>query len=208
MAWKWAGACLVTVIAGCSAPPSVPASAPAASGDAVTAPSSAPATASAAPARPPPDELGDSAERSGDVVAAPSADLDAGDALRTCRHGAASASIPPAPPAPKKRIWSGPPITNHVPAELIMRVIRTRTACLRRCYEQGLGKVPDLAGRLAVRFVIDLDGWVRKADEAPGSELHAPDVVACVLDEVRGLRFPEPEGETVTVVYPFVFAPH
>ncbi len=57
-----------------------------------------------------------------------------------------------------------------------------------------------------MRFVIDVDGTVKKSSDA-GSE--APDAAlrACVIEAFRALQFPPPEGGTVTVTYPVMFTP-
>jgi hypothetical protein len=110
------------------------------------------------------------------------------------------------PPAPAPRIQSGPPVTNRVPPELIMKPIRARAACMRGCYRAGLARDPKLSGRIAVRFVVDIDGWVRRARVAD-DEMGDAEVADCVRRVFVGLRYPEPSGGPVTVVYPVVFQP-
>lgn len=111
--------------------------------------------------------------------------------------------MPPAAPPP--RIRSGPPITNYIPPEIIMRPIRARAACFRGCYQAGLARNAKLAGRVAVRFVIDTDGWVRRT-RIDRDELGDAEVADCIRRAFVGLRYAEP-GDQITVVYPVVFAP-
>jgi hypothetical protein len=87
-----------------------------------------------------------------------------------------------------------------------MRPIRARFHCFRKCYAQGLAENPRLGGRITVHFVVDRDGWVRTA-KLNGSELADTRVSQCIVNEFVGLRYPSPEGDRISVVYPLVFAP-
>ncbi len=111
---------------------------------------------------------------------------------------------PPAPPP--KRIRSGPPVTNYIPPVVIMKPVRARASCFRGCYRAGLARNEKLAGRIAIRFVIDLDGWVRRARIAQ-NDLEDADVSECIRRSFEGLQYEEPGAEPVTVVYPLVFQP-
>lgn len=113
---------------------------------------------------------------------------------------------PPPEPSAVPRIASGPPVTNYIPPMVIMKPIRARARCFRLCYERGLGRTPDLRGRVVVHFVVDLDGWVRKA-KVKDSELTDPAVAECVAREFVGLKYPAPEGGKISVVYPLLFEP-
>lgn len=97
-------------------------------------------------------------------------------------------------------------VSGRLPPEVIQRIVRQNYGRFRQCYEQGLGRDPELAGRVAVRFVIGRDGTVVHAADG-GSDLPDPSVVACVTRAYQSLSFPEPEGGIVTVVYPIVFSP-
>jgi hypothetical protein len=140
----------------------------------------------------PPDELGDDAD------ARPVAVEDAG-------LGCPPRKDPPAPPKPKLRIASGPPVTNYIPPMVIMRPVRKRIGCLRQCFESGLAREPHLSGRVVFHFVVESDGWVRNV-KVRESELHAPDVEECMRKELIGLEYPEPH-DRISVVYPIVFQP-
>jgi hypothetical protein len=114
-------------------------------------------------------------------------------------------TLPPLP-AVKPQLRAGPPVTNRIPPEIIMRPIRARFHCFRKCYEQGLAQNPRLGGRISVHFVIDRDGWVRTA-KLSGTELADPRVSQCIVNEFVGLRYPSPEADRISVVYPLVFMP-
>src|SRR5206468_2121858 len=131
-------------------------------------------------------------------------------------NGAARDASPPAPPfvacrsvtdvippltAAKPQLRAGPPVTNYIPPEVIMRPIRARFHCFRKCYEQGLAENPRLGGRITVHFVVDRDGWVRTT-KLNGTELADARVSECIVREFVGLRYPSPEGDRISVVYP------
>jgi hypothetical protein len=150
----------------------------------------------------PPDEPWREALRDASTPAA-SLDAAAGPAFVACRS--ITDAVPPLPAA-KPQLRAGPPVTNYIPPEIIMKPIRARFGCLRRCYEQGLAENPRLAGRITVHFVVDRDGWVRTS-KINGSELADRRVSECIAHEFVGLRYPSPENDRISVVYPLVFAP-
>ncbi len=97
-------------------------------------------------------------------------------------------------------------IEGGLPSEVVQRVVRQSYGRYRMCYEQGLARNPNLAGRVAVAFVIGPGGAVESASPK-GSDLPDAEVVGCVVGSFRGLDFPSPEYGRVTVVYPILFAP-
>ncbi len=86
----------------------------------------------------------------------------------------------------------------------IQQVVRGHFAVLRKCYEEGLGRNPNLVGRVAVKFVIDRSGAVSSAEDYR-SDMADRVVVDCVVSHYRELVFPKPRGGIVTVVYPIQF---
>jgi len=114
----------------------------------------------------------------------------------------------PAPPASAATASAGEAASGagELPREEIRLVIQQSRSRYRACYERGLARDPALAGRVKVRFVIHRDGSVSDVTDA-GSDLPDRNVVACVLRAIGATRFPSSEGDDVTVVYPFVFAP-
>jgi hypothetical protein len=126
---------------------------------------------------------------------------------------------------------SGPP--GALPPGVIQHTIRENFPRARACYEEGLRRKPQLAGKVSVHFVIGRDGSVMRASEYAGLastlarptgsveaeylELHPEPpyedrlddatVRACVVGVFRTLRFPTPGNGTVTVVYPILFSP-
>jgi hypothetical protein len=76
----------------------------------------------------------------------------------------------------------------------------------RYCYEKGLAINPKLAGKVAVKFVIDKTGKVVSASDA-GSTLASSDVVQCIVHGFTTMVFPAPKDGIVTVTYPFTISP-
>lgn len=97
-------------------------------------------------------------------------------------------------------------VSGRLPPEVIQRVVRQNYGRFRMCYERGLVKNPNLAGRVAVRFVIGSDGAVSMAQNG-GSDLPDSSVVGCVVSAFYGVSFPQPENGIVTVSYPIMFSP-
>jgi hypothetical protein len=97
-------------------------------------------------------------------------------------------------------------VSGRLPPEVIQRIVRQNFGRFRMCYEQGLGRNPNLEGRVSARFVIGRDGSVSNVSNG-GSDLPDSGVVSCVISAFYGLSFPQPEGGIVTVVYPIMLAP-
>jgi hypothetical protein len=101
---------------------------------------------------------------------------------------------------------SPPAVSGRIAPEIIQRIVRQSFGHFRMCYENGLRSNPNLAGRVAVRFLIDRSGRVTSVSNA-GSDLPDSAVVSCVVRSFSGMSFPEPENGIVSVTYPISFAP-
>jgi len=116
--------------------------------------------------------------------------------------------------------WSGPRREARVPVlrseaaevrgslskETIRRTIQRHLNEVRFCYENGLSKDPQLAGRLAIQFLISPSGVVQHAS-VHDSTLPSKGVADCVRQAMRRVSFPAPDGGGyVQVTYPFSFA--
>lgn len=113
-------------------------------------------------------------------------------------------------PLPEKHsaLVPHPETTGAIPAADVERVISTHKAKVRRCYEHALQTQPELAGKLTANFFIEPDGQVKQASIlAPKSTVNDARLWSCVVEVVRGMRFPAPVGGSVEVVYPFVLTP-
>lgn len=111
---------------------------------------------------------------------------------------------------PKRRTdivgdWTQATVEGALDRGLIRKVIHAHRGQIRYCYELGLGKRPQLEGKLSVRFVIGPEGAV-SASSVAQSTVNDAELEACVIGRVRTWRFPTPKGAGVVVVtYPFVF---
>jgi hypothetical protein len=97
-------------------------------------------------------------------------------------------------------------VNGRLPPEVIQRIVRQNFGRFRLCYENGMRTNPNLAGRVAVKFVIDRSGSVATASDG-GSDIPDQGVISCVVRGFGNLSFPQPEGGIVTVVYPIIFNP-
>ncbi len=87
-----------------------------------------------------------------------------------------------------------------------VRALRTSERGPRSCFERRLLVRPDLSGSVTVSVEVDRDGSLKDA-ELQTSTLGAADVDACILTEVRGVRFPAlgGTGGSVRVSHTFRF---
>jgi hypothetical protein len=97
-------------------------------------------------------------------------------------------------------------VTGNLPAEVVQRIVRQNFGRFRLCYENGLRSDPLIYGRVATRFVIDRSGAVESTNPVD-SDIADTNVLACIARGFKNLAFPQPEGGTVSVVYPLIFIP-
>jgi hypothetical protein len=116
--------------------------------------------------------------------------------------GAESGTAEPAPPAaPRAGVALTPPtVSGRLPPEVIRRIMRRELPRIRRCVDRAPA-AKSASGEIKIRFVIGADGNVPTASDA-GSTNEARTAVPCVLEVVKALSFPRPEGGIVTVTYP------
>jgi TonB family protein len=100
---------------------------------------------------------------------------------------------------------SEPLVMGSLDKELIRQVIQRNRGQIRFCYESQLTKYPKLAGKVAVKFVINAEGKVVSSEVAQSTAGNA-ELEQCVAGRVRTWLFPKPKGGGVVVVtYPFIF---
>ncbi len=85
------------------------------------------------------------------------------------------------------------------------RALRLGARGPNACYERKLLIRPDLEGQVTVAVTVDGTGTVSAATLIR-STLGEDDVDACVVQEVRGLRFPATEGGSVSIQHTFTFS--
>jgi TonB family protein len=94
--------------------------------------------------------------------------------------------------------------TGSLDSGAVRMVVNRAMGGIKRCYESQLRRNPTLRGRVTVTFTVAGSGTVSSAS---ASEAFNPDVGSCVVAVVRRLRFPAPEGGSVTYAFPFIFEP-
>lgn len=100
-----------------------------------------------------------------------------------------------------------PPLRAHgsLDGDKVREVVSSHQAELRSCYERAVLENPTLAGTFTVRIVLDKNGSVGSAG-IQGSSLQSLSMHRCVLQLVRGWRFPPPsDGKAAAVEYPLTF---
>ena len=89
--------------------------------------------------------------------------------------------------------------------EAIRQVIAGHHGEIRYCYERELRKSPELAGTVAVKFIIAPSGEVRSSEVAHSSARN-PGLEECLVGRLGTWTFPEPQGGgAVVATYPFMF---
>lgn len=98
-------------------------------------------------------------------------------------------------------------VVGGLSKEVIAKVIKDHQREIKYCYESELNKIPDLAGKVAVLFVIGPDGSVQEANVNETS-LNNSNAEQCMLTRIKRWKFPEPQGGgIVTVTFPWIFKP-
>ena len=86
----------------------------------------------------------------------------------------------------------------------IQRVVRMHINDVKRCYEQGLQRRPDLEGKVVLKFTIGKTGTVVAATVAL-TTLNDRQVEQCITSAALRWTFPKPTGEGLAVIsYPFI----
>jgi len=104
-------------------------------------------------------------------------------------------------PGPKLRPIDG---SGRLPIDDILKVVRKNHDKLGRCYADGLGHDPRLAGSIRARFRIATNGTMESV-EVLGTTLPDDRVVQCVIDEYKKLQFPSPDDGAAWAVYQIAF---
>lgn len=93
-----------------------------------------------------------------------------------------------------------------LPPGTVQSVINGAQAKMRTCYINGLSSDPKLRGQVRVALVIGAEGNVTSAGDDK-STLPDKDVVGCIANVLKQVKFPKPTGGSVRVVVPIMFSP-
>jgi len=93
--------------------------------------------------------------------------------------------------------------------EVIQKIVLDHRQPVRDCYDKARKELPDLRGKLVIKFTLDPEGNVKKAElDVAGSDIKAPAVSNCAIDAIKKIKFPpSSRGMDTTVNYPFDFKP-
>jgi len=114
--------------------------------------------------------------------------------IGSLRGGGGLASASSGPGAPVRAIvrQDGPPtVSGGLEAEIVQREVRARLGAIKACYERALRRDARLAGKLALRFGIALDGRVQDAI-VESETFKDEEVSSCMRSLVSHWRFPPP----------------
>ncbi len=96
--------------------------------------------------------------------------------------------------------------TGVLSPNAITKVVKRRAGAVKSCYERQLKRNPKLKGKVVVQFEILQSGRVGKTKIVKNTT-RDPAVGDCIKKQVKRWRFPKPDGGSVTVSFPFLFAP-
>ena len=102
------------------------------------------------------------------------------------------------------KLTSSAKVTGSLSREDVSRVVNEHSNQLIACYEKVLIADPGLAGKITLDWTVKMDGLVKDVRVA-SSTLSNPKVAVCVVDAVKGWKFPKPVGGEALISYPFLF---
>ena len=88
----------------------------------------------------------------------------------------------------------------------ISETVKRRMGAVKSCYERELKANPTLQGKVVMQFTIEESGRVATVDVKQDT-MGDPAVGQCMKNAIEKWRFDRPEGGSVTVSFPFIFAP-
>ena len=97
-------------------------------------------------------------------------------------------------------------ILGALDKSLIDKVIKQNQAKFAYCYQRELVKNPELKGKVTLNFTISKTGSVAKSTTYK-TTLKSASAEACMNQQMKMLKFPEPKGGGIVIVkYPFIFS--
>jgi len=91
-------------------------------------------------------------------------------------------------------------------AEVLTNIARGHYLELRTCYEAELKERPELRGIVEVELTIDSNGHIREG-RIINDNIGDPDLQFCIAQRILGWKFPPHADESLTIQFPFEFAP-
>jgi hypothetical protein len=87
----------------------------------------------------------------------------------------------------------------------IQKVVNAHLYQIQGCYERQLAKDPSLSGKVFLDWVIGTSGGVSSV-RIGRSTIRSVETVTCIQSAIQSWKFPQPQGGSVTVTYPFAFS--
>jgi Ca-activated chloride channel family protein len=94
-------------------------------------------------------------------------------------------------------------VTGSIDKDIIRRIVRAHVGEVRKCYDDGLKRDPNLKGRVLIAFTIGKSGKVVAATVESTTVADAA-VGECIAKAAGRWKFPKNEIGDVTIKYPFV----
>lgn len=88
----------------------------------------------------------------------------------------------------------------------IAKTVNRRKGAVKDCYERQLKRNPSLEGAVRIQFTIEPSGRVSRTQVLENTTRDAA-LATCIAGKIKSWRFAKPDGGSVTVAFPFVFAP-
>jgi hypothetical protein len=95
--------------------------------------------------------------------------------------------------------------TGKLDKASVTEVFSRRRSAIRYCYEKVLRVSPATQGKVTIRFTIGPAGRVTDIDVIANTTNNG-EIAECIVDKVKGWRFPKPESGSVTYTYPFILS--
>ncbi len=95
-------------------------------------------------------------------------------------------------------------VQGTIDKEAVAKVINSHLAEISACYERALLKEAGLAGKIVLEWNISTAGIVTTA-KTKSSTMKSAAVEGCILNSLKGWKFPPAKGAGVVISYPFMF---
>ncbi len=94
-------------------------------------------------------------------------------------------------------------VSGYLSEAQILAVVKRNQAAIKYCFDLEFQKQPNLKGRVAINWRIDLQGRVSTVRVAQ-STLNNERVEGCMTRQIKRWQFPQPDGGSVDVTFPFL----
>lgn len=89
--------------------------------------------------------------------------------------------------------------TSGLSEESVQKVIKQLIPSIEVCYSNATRQRPNLTGKIVFQWVIDSKGQVKKVNVVE-TELKYKTLEQCIIQKIKDLKFPAPEGKTEVTV--------